>query len=145
MCVCVRVWLVFLVLVKHPVLPPSVVDGCFRTPHYYYYYYVVFNGSIIRPIRSLEYACICVLKFSARASHYSEAQLEQVEAKWQSGKLHWFSSNVGIETVRASWLEWGSFPVSCDVNVLFGLLYTWLSLNDSNIWFWTFAGKIAHS
>ena len=37
MCVCVCV---VSVIVKHPVLPPSVVDGRSRNPLYYYYYYL---------------------------------------------------------------------------------------------------------
>ena len=35
MCVCV-----VSVIVKHPVLPPCVVDGRSRNPLYYYYYYL---------------------------------------------------------------------------------------------------------
>ena len=44
LCVCVCV---VSVIVKHPVLPPSVVDGLSRNPlnyyyyYYYYYYYVL--------------------------------------------------------------------------------------------------------
>ena len=37
-CVCVCVCVVS-VIVKRPVLPPSVVDGRSRNPLYYYYYY----------------------------------------------------------------------------------------------------------
>ena len=39
MCVCVCVCVVS-VIVKRPVLPPSVVDGRYRNPLYYYYYKV---------------------------------------------------------------------------------------------------------
>ena len=40
MCVCVCVCAcVVSVIVKRPVLPPSVVDGRSRNPLYYYYYY----------------------------------------------------------------------------------------------------------
>ena len=39
-CVCVCVCVVS-VIVKRPVLPPSVVDGRSRNPLYYYYYYVM--------------------------------------------------------------------------------------------------------
>ena len=35
MCVCVCVS----IIVKHPMLPPCVVDGRSRNPLYYYYYY----------------------------------------------------------------------------------------------------------
>ena len=38
LCVCVCVCVVS-VIVKRPVLPPSVVDGRSRNPLYYYYYY----------------------------------------------------------------------------------------------------------
>ena len=49
-CVCVCVCVVS-VIVKRPVLPPSVVDGRSRNPLYYYYYYlrkkVIYNVYII--------------------------------------------------------------------------------------------------
>ena len=41
--VCVRACVVS-VIVKRPVLPPSVVDGCPRNPLYYYYYYYYYEG-----------------------------------------------------------------------------------------------------
>ena len=44
MCVCVHACVcVVSVIVKRPVLPPSVVDGRSRNPLYYYYYYVSSN------------------------------------------------------------------------------------------------------
>ena len=42
-CVCVCVYVcVVSVIVKRPVLPPSVVEGRARNPLYYYYYYSVY-------------------------------------------------------------------------------------------------------
>ena len=48
MCVCARACMcmcVVSVIVKHPVLPPCVVEGCSRNPLYYYYYYLQLKKS----------------------------------------------------------------------------------------------------
>ena len=47
MCVCV-----VSVIVKRPVLPPSVVDGRSRNPLYYYYYYYYYD-SVVQKARLL--------------------------------------------------------------------------------------------
>ena len=59
-CVCVCVCVVS-VIVKHPVLPPSVVDGRSRNPLYYYYYYDVatdwFRFKTVMTFSSQKHGC----------------------------------------------------------------------------------------
>ena len=80
-CVCARVCVracvhvcvcVVNVIVKRPVLPPSVVDGCSRNPLYYYYYFVVciFSGQkthslAVHVVAALYVVCI----FSGQKTH----------------------------------------------------------------------------
>ena len=64
MCVCVCVCVcececvcVVSVIVKRPVLPPSVVDGRSRNPLYYYYYYSVYYSVYVEGDMNMNFDC----------------------------------------------------------------------------------------
>ena len=97
--------------------------------------------------------CICVPKFSAGASRYSEAQPERAEAQLvDPGKLHRITSNIGVRplTDHHGW-NVDAFPVSCGVNFMtFVLLYIIVHFTiNIFISFWSvlacLAGKITLS
>ena len=102
MCVCVCVCVcVVSVIVKHPVLPPSVVDGRSRNP-LYYYYYLKQNEAKPEPVHNQQ----------TKGVNWRSKNVTRTQQEWRESPtvtLTWHASKYKVQKFHKRYIEKNSY------------------------------------